>query len=182
MLISKFNEKDEKIDVSKLETVIKQKLPESYKAFLEKYNGGETPDTNWNGKCRSDIRFFYGIDLQNECDILKVLEYEIAQNLLEKKYLPIAENSFGDCFCINLEDEKIYFSYHDREQIILIAESFAEFVSKIKSKKIGHIRTIEERTQLLLEKRGRKPTEVQLKGWQEEIDIYSKTHQEEVVL
>ena len=181
MLISKYGNRSIS-QVEEFENKFGIKLNESYRSFLIKYNGGETPDTNWNGKCRSNIRFFYGIDLQNECDILKALESEIAQNLLEKKYLPIAENSFGDCFCINLEDEKIYFSYHDREQIILIAESFAEFVSKIKSKKIGHIRTIEERTQLLLEKRGRKPTEVQLKGWQEEIDIYSKIHQEEVIL
>ncbi len=181
MLISKYGNGSISL-VEEFENKFGIKLDDSYRSFLIKYNGGETPDTNWNGKCRSDIRFFYGIDLQNECDILKALECEIAQTLLEKKYLPIAENSFGDCFCINLEDEKIYFSYHDREQIILIAESFAEFFSKIKSKKIGHIRTIEERKQLLLEKRGRKPTEVQLKGWQEEIDIYSKIHQEEVIL
>lgn len=149
MLISKYGNGSIS-QVEEFENKFGIKLNESYRSFLIKYNGGETPDTNWNGKCRSDIRFFYGIDLQNECDILKALECEIAQNLLEKKYLPIAENSFGDCFCINLEDEKMYFSYHDREQIILIAESFAEFVSKINSKKIGHIRTIEERTQLLL--------------------------------
>ena len=181
MLISKYGNGSIS-QVEEFENKFGIKLNETYRSFLIKYNGGETPDTNWNGKCRSDIRFFYGIDLQNEFDILKALECEISQNLLEKKYLPIAENSFGDYFCINLEDGKIYFSYHDREQIILIAESFADFVSKITSKKIGHIGTIEERTQLLLEKRGRKPTEVQLKGWQEEIDIYSKIHQEEVVL
>ena len=111
MLISKFNTKEEKIDVSKLEERVKHKLPESYAKFLIKYNGGDTPNTNWNGKCKSDVRFFYGIGVEeNGNDILESLKYEIVQNLLEKKYLPIAENCSGDFFCINLEDSKIYFS------------------------------------------------------------------------
>ena len=183
MLISKFNTKEDKIDVSKLEERINRKLPESYAKFLIKYNGGDTPNTNWNGKCKSDVRFFYGIGVEeNGNDILESLKYEIVQNLLEKSFLPIAENCSGDFFCINLVDSKIYFSYHDKNRITLIAESFEEFISKIKSKKIGHIRTIEERRQLLLEKRGREPTAQQLKGWQDEIDEYSNINQEEVVL
>ena len=46
----------------------------------------------------------------------------------------------------------------------------------------GKLRTIEERRQSLLEKRGREPTEAQLKGWREEIDIYSKMKQEEIII
>lgn len=183
MLISKFNTKEDKIDVSKLEERINRKLPESYAKFLIKYNGGDTPNTNWNGKCKSDVRFFYGIGVEeNGNDILESLKYEIVQNLLEKSFLPIAENCSGDFFCINLEDAKIYFSYHDKNRITLIAESFGEFISKIKSKKIGHIRTIEERKQGLFENFGEEPTDEDLKGWQAEIDRVSKYHQEEVVL
>ena len=179
MLISKYGNGTVS-QVEELEMKLGIKLDEKYKAFLIKYNGGDTPNTNWNGKCKSDVRFFYGIGVKE--DILESLKYEIVQNLLEKSFLPIAKNCSGDFFCINLEDAKIYFSYHDKNRITLIAESFEEFISKIKSTKIGHIRTIEERRQLLLEKRGREPTAQQLKGWQDEIDEYSNINQEEVVL
>ena len=128
MLISKYGNGTVS-QVEELEMKLGIKLDEKYKAFLIKYNGGDTPNTNWNGKCKSDVRFFYGIGVKE--DILESLKYEIVQNLLEKSFLPIAKNCSGDFFCINLEDAKIYFSYHDKNRITLIAESFEEFISKI---------------------------------------------------
>lgn len=101
---------------------------------------------------------------------------------MNKKKFPIAENCFGDTFCIDSKDGSIWLMYHDESGNKKIADDFESFIQGCKSKKLGHIRTIEERRQLLLEKRGREPTEAQLKGWQEEIDIYSKMIQEEVIL
>ena len=180
MLISKYGNGTVS-QVEELEMKLGIKLDEKYKAFLIKYNGGDTPNTNWNGKCKSDVRFFYGIGVKE--DILESLKYEIVQNLLEKSFLPIAKNCSGDFFCINLEDAKIYFSYHDKNRITLIAESFEEFISKIKSKKIGHIDTIEERKACLFEHgHGEFFCQELVNDWQAEIDRFSKYHQEEVVL
>lgn len=184
MLISKYNENEKILDISKLEKSINHKLPESYRKFLEKYNGGDTPYTNWSGKCKNEIRFFYGLDVEKkENDIFQCLEYVIVKDLIGKKYLPIAGNSFGDYFCIGLEDEKIYFSYHDKNRITLISESFEDFISKVKSKKIGHIDTIEERKACLFEHgHGEFFCQDLVDDWQKEIDRFSKYHQEEVIL
>ncbi|MBO6218649.1 MAG: SMI1/KNR4 family protein [Treponema sp.] len=104
------------------------------------------------------------------------------QELIEQKKFPIAENCLGDTFCIDSTDGSIWLIYHDESRNKKIADDFESFIQGCKSKKLGHIRTIEERRQLLLEKRGKEPTEAQLKGWQEEIDIYSKMKQEEVII
>lgn len=183
MLISKFNSKNEEIDISKLESLIGLKLPEQYTTFLCKYNGGYTPKTEWTGKCKNDIRAFYGFNIENiNWDIAHNITYDYVQKLLKENKFPIAENCFGDSFCIDLIDESIYFVYHDSPSSKKIAEDFNSFIDGCKSKKIGHIRTIEERKKTLLENFGEEPTEEDLKGWQAEIDKYSNMIQEEVVL
>ena len=55
MLISKYGNGTVS-QVEELEMKLGIKLDEKYKAFLIKYNGGDTPNTNWNGKCKSDVR------------------------------------------------------------------------------------------------------------------------------
>ena len=66
---------------------------------------------------------------------------------------------------------------------IKIADSFKKFIMSCKSEKIGHIRTIEERKRdmisLGLED---KISEISIRNWQKEIDIYAGYNQEEVIL
>lgn len=182
MLISKFGHGT----LSKVEEFEKKygiKFENSYRAFLAKYNGGETPDTNWVGKGKTDVKVFFGYNIdEKNWDLKYLLSDTFMQELIEQKKFPIAENCFGDTFCIDSKDGSIWLMYHDESRNKKIADDFESFIQGCKSKKLGHIRTIEERRQLLLEKRGREPTEAQLKGWQEEIDIYSKMIQEEVIL
>lgn len=101
--------------------------------------------------------------------------------------LPIATNEWGDYITIGISKKqygKIYFLYHDRERkYILLCENFDDFIGKCKSRKIGHIRTIEERKQSMIENGyGDMITEESLKGWQAEIDEYANIHQEKVIL
>ena len=61
MLISKFN-----TDVPNLSDMIESEysisLPDEYKLFLNKYNGGYTPKTKFKiGRISSDIKGFYGV-------------------------------------------------------------------------------------------------------------------------
>ena len=53
----------------------------------------------------------------------------------------------------------------------------------VKSEKIGHIRSIEERKKCLIEAgKGDKITQIKIDNWQKEIDKYAGMHQEEVII
>ena len=97
---------------------------------------------------------------------------------------PIGINSFGDKIVIDLRNGSVNFLFHDRQKkYIKIAEDFASFVSKCKSKKIGHIRSIDERKNDLISLgNGHKITPEKIAGWQAEIDLYANIHQEKVIL
>ena len=183
MLISRFKNSQENMKIEDFCEMVKIKLPEQYLNFMRKYNGGETPDTKWTGTGKSDVRVFYGykIDKKN-WDLEQILSYVLMEKLMEQKMFPFAENSFGDVYCINCEDESIWFMHHDSPKGKRVADDFNGFIKGCKSKKIGHIWTIEERKKILFDNWGKEPSEGQLKGWQAEIDKYSNMVQEEVIL
>lgn len=184
MLISKFGNSDELLNIKEFENRLNINLPQQYIVFIEKYNGGETPDTTWSGRGKCDVRGFYGIKTANiNWDIEENLKYDRHNELLLQKFLPIAENSYGDLFCINYIDGSIWLIYHDSDRKLQIANEFNEFVAKCKSKKIGHISTIEERKERLFANgHGDKLSDAMLRGWQAEIDKYANIVQEEVIL
>lgn len=184
MLISKFRNSDELLNIKEFETRLNINLPQQYIIFMQKYNGGETPDTIWSGKGKCDIRGFYGINTSNRnWDIEENLKYNRYNELLLQKMIPIAENSFCDLFCINCMDGSIWLTYHDSDKKIQIANEFNEFVAKCKSKRIGHISTIEERKERLFANgHGDKLSDAMVRGWQAEIDKYANIVQEEVEL
>ncbi|WP_026490309.1 SMI1/KNR4 family protein [Butyrivibrio sp. XBB1001] len=184
MLISKFNKENVEVNVNEFVNIIGHELPEAYKIFLIKYNGGETPDTKWNGKGRTDVRGFFGYKIcEDHWDFDKNLEEDFFQEILEQGMLAIAENSLGDYICIKLADGTIYFKYHDSEKNIMMANDFESFIGKCKSQKIGHVSTIEERkARLIANGHGDKLTDAMLRGWQAEIDKYGSMVQEEVIL
>lgn len=184
MLISKFKKKEVVSWINEFESRINISLPQQYIIFMTKYNGGETPDTNWCGKGKCDVRGFYGFKTDNKnWDIEENLKYDRTNELLLQKMLPIAENSCGDLFCINCTDGSIWLDYHDSARKVQIADAFIEFVAKCKSKKIGHISTIEERRERLIANgHGDKLSDAMLRGWQAEIDKYANIVQEEVEL
>lgn len=162
-------------------------FPQEYKEFLLKYNGGETPETDFNlARISSDISVFYELRKGKSGLELYDIEFKVHE-FLRDDMLPIAENSFGDYIFIcvaGCEYGKVFFQYHDRpKRYIKISDSFKIFVQKCKSKKIGHCRTIEERIQgridagITLE-----VLPIEIADWQEEIDYFSRIHQEKVEL
>ena len=190
MLISRFDNSNIEEHVAAFEKQQNIILPEEYKRFLLKYNGGETPETKFRlNKVNSDITAFYGLgnadkiyNFQRLIDNMNILE-----EFIEDGMLPIAINDFGDHITIGLEKEKngcIFFRYHDRgKKYIKLADTLCEFASKCKSEKIGHIRSIDERKQSMIAKGMEKYiTEATIKGWQAEIDVYAHIHQEKFEL
>lgn len=183
MLISKFKKENEEVSTAELEALVGLKLPEQYLIFLRKYNGGNTPNTNWTGKCKSDVRYFYGLNVGDKNrDIAHNLTYASVRDLIKQNKFPIAENCSGDDFCLDCSDGSVWFVAHDSPLRRKIADDFNSFIVGCESKKIGHIRTIEERKRALFENFGEEPTEEDLKGWQAEIDKYANMTQEEVIM
>lgn len=188
MLISKYL--TEGIDISDaVDTFEKEnniEIPAQYRSFLIRYNGGDTPETEF--KCKkesSDVRAFYGIGKVNySFDDIPVLS-----DFLKKKYLPIAKDSFGNYIVIGLSDDfsgKIFFCDHEKQmRSKLLADSFADFIKSCKSGKLRpvHTRTVEEKERLMIERGdGDLITDELRQRWKETYEMYGHMHQEEVVL
>jgi hypothetical protein len=185
MLISKFNIKDIETKIAFFEKSNNIKLPDQYKTFLCKYNGGYTPKTKFKvGKISSDIRVFYGI----YCSEYGFDEVDIPE-WVEKELLPIATDYNGNYIVIGLGNNnngKIYFSDHELGyKIYQIGENLKDFLKFCKSEKIGNefIQPINEREEMLIARgNGHLITDALRKAWQAEIDKFSKIFQEEVIL
>lgn len=189
MLISRFKNTNIKDKVIQFENDIDIKLPKQFKEFLYKYNGGKTPETSFRlNKVSSDLVCFYGLDeTEKFCNFYRVKKRDSFKEFLKEGYLLIGHNSFGDFILIGIREEnngKIFFYYHDRpKKFIEISESFIAFTDRCKSRKIGHIRSIEERKKDMIENGlGDKITNDSISGWQAEIDEYANIHQEKLVL
>ena len=168
-------------------------FPQEYRAFLLKYNGGETPETDFRlSGVSSDLVSFY--ELRDGGDGLALYEgsgpelYEmefLVPDFLKDGMFPIAENVFGDhmFLCVDgRERGKIFFRYHDRpKRYIKLADDLRTFVQKCKSKKLGRCYTIDDR--LAMRKCAGNfdpPSAITLSEWQKEIDHYNRIHQEPV--
>ena len=99
MLISKFGTISKNV-ISEYEDIHEIKLPEQYRLFLEKNNGGETPNSSININGVSS-------DLRGMCGIGKVkfsLDAVCAEEIHGTSYLAIGVDSFGNDILINLSE------------------------------------------------------------------------------
>ncbi|MEG0416678.1 MAG: SMI1/KNR4 family protein [Erysipelothrix sp.] len=189
MLISKFGNNDDLSNVESFEAKYNIKLPEQYRTFLSRYNGGFTPETTFKiRKVSSDIKGFYGIGVNVEnLDFSFLEKIHVLKEYLEVGFLPIGTNSFGDYILIGLNDSnhgKVFFTYHDRPKgYTEISVDFEHFVTECKSLTIKPARSIEERRASMIAK-GRESaiTSQLIEIWQEEIDEKSSIKQEIVKL
>lgn len=101
-------------------------LPDSYRKHILENNGGVLLDTYFEG---NGISFFYpikyGDDTLEEC-------IEDLSDVLPENFLPFAQDSGGNTFCIDLSDGKIYLWLVQEEiedSIVLLASSFNEFIN-----------------------------------------------------
>ena len=185
MLISKFINHNIEDRITCMEKEYSISLPNQYKEFLCKYNGGYTPKTNFKvKKISSDIRGFYGLgNVELSFNTVELREWT------EKGFLPIAFNSFGNYIVIGLDndnDGKILFCDHEAGyKTEYIAEDLKAFFKHCKSEKISEAsrRSIKEREEALIARgRGSIITDALRQMWQAEIDKYSGMVQEEVMI
>ena len=132
MLISKFENNNAEERIAELENRFHISLPTSYRKFLCKYNGGDTPETRYKaGRKSSDLRAFYGLgNVRYSIDCFDNLSEWIDNGLI-----PIACDSFGNYIVIGVNEDtygKIYFSDHeDGFRKSVIADDFNEFITKV---------------------------------------------------
>lgn len=169
-------------EVEKLEKNYSILLPEKYKEFLLKYNGGDTIDTTFKvEKVRSDIHSFYGFSLASYYSNFNYLiEKGFLSDFIDNHYLPIAKDSFGNSILIGVgasNYNKIGFYDHEIQQYSSFDIDFLEFLKKIKSP-VVHIPSIEERIKEMKEIGSPVVVDDELKAlWQEEIDEFAGREQ-----
>ena len=185
MLISKFHNIDVDNKIMNLEDKYNILLPNQYKSFLCKYNGGYTPKTKFKvGKISSDIRGFYGLgNVELSLDTLEIKDW------IQNQMLPIASDSFGNFILIGLAIEnygRIYFYNHEADKRIeCIEDDFISFLQYCKSDRISEAskKSIKEREEALIAKgKGSVITDSLRQMWQKEIDKYGNMIQEEVII
>lgn len=184
MLISKFGHGT----LSKVEEFEKKygiKFENSYRAFLAKYNGGETPNTIFkNGRKTETIKYLYGIEVE-EC-----LEKNMAYfDWKEKECLPIGIDNFGNFYAIDISEDNngiIYFCDHERGfSKSKISDSFIEFIGKCKSSLIDeYARKSPDEIEKDMIARGRESiiTDGLRDMWRQQYEKYKDVIQEEVIL
>jgi len=154
-------------DIRNIENLKQCILPEDYKEFLLKYNGGspnfdafEIKDYFSDGRSSFDsIRYFFGIchdkkSIMRGYDILNKIES--SKNRIPIELLPIACDPLGNIVCIGIKGKyykKIYFWDHENEagsrdpfdntikpwwkNITIIASSFSDLLNSLCQYELG---------------------------------------------
>lgn len=180
MLIAKFGGENLSEKLEQFSRSLNVEIPEPLRAFLKKYNGGETPKTQFrHGNRVFDVRAFYGLgQTKYPYSDASLIEAEGA------RYLPIAVDTFGNDFLIEIETGWILFKDHETGQIFPLANDLRAFVAACVSETIDSnaVKSIQQREQDLIQRgRGHVITDALRQMWQAEINKYSSLQQEEVV-
>jgi cell wall assembly regulator SMI1 len=133
-------------DIVQLETSLGIKLPDSYRYFLLKHNGGRPkpdvfaiPDDPIPNQA-SMVDFFYSICTDSTYDLIET--YMVLQGRIPDNMFAIACDPGGNQICLSLSGEdagKIYFWDHEQEvddgdiptyeNMYLIADSFDDLIN-----------------------------------------------------
>ncbi|MGN7877265.1 SMI1/KNR4 family protein [Roseateles sp. 22389] len=116
-------------------------FPESYRRFLLEHNGcrpdPDTIDIPGHPQSPTDVQVFFGIGRDVATDCLEWNKELVELRCPIPDLLPIACDSGGNLFCLNLEsgnEPKVIYCDLDRPicDIYEVAASFDEFTSKIR--------------------------------------------------
>ena len=186
MFISKYKTYEMANDLAEFETKNNIEIPTEYRGFLNRYNGGDTPNTSFVlEKEGYEIKAFYGVKSgrYNWSTSIDVIPF------IKKDLLPIAFDSFGNTFAIAISEKnsgKVYFCDHETgNRSKLLSDSFTSFILGCVSKGISpnSYKTVEEREAALIAKgRGDIITDGLRKIWQDEVNFFTSLVLEEVVL
>jgi len=121
-------------DITELELHLELSLPESYKKFLLKNNGGRIVPGNFrtvNNEIESEIQYMFGVTDQKIYDI-KANYHNWIKDKSKESLVPIAIDSLGNLILISCSSptyESVYLWQHDVDGVIfLIATDFNSFL------------------------------------------------------
>ena len=130
-------------DIRQFESHNNVLLPEDYKVFLSKYNGGQ-PKPAIQPKVKSDVQWIYG--MVTEPYYASLFQHlDMFQGRLPSWYIPIANDSGGNLYIMSLYEENrglIAFWDHENEaeegqadeyfdNITFVASSFTDFLDQL---------------------------------------------------
>ena len=137
--------------VDALERYLGIVLPETYKSFLTRYNGGR-PRPNFftihgfEGNPFGSVHYFFGLDRPIRSNNID-WNYQIYDRRIPRELLPIAGDGSGNIICLSLEGvnkDFVYYWDHDTEtspptyeNIYLISDTFDKFINDIHDEDIS---------------------------------------------
>jgi len=114
------------------------KLPDDYREFLVKHNGGKPIPNVYNipNNGSSGLHHSYGLHEHNHTDLREIKE--TYTNRISDDLLPIFDDDFGNEICIGIRNEsynKVFFWIHDKplgeDDLVKISDSFSEFLDNL---------------------------------------------------
>ena len=133
------------LDIKRLEKKTKTELPQGYKEFLLKYNGGHVdpyfyPIQGLYNNPFGQIQLFFGINHPIEC-CRPDWNYEVFNNRMPHGFFPIACEDGGNIICLSLKGSAqggVFYWNHDEEtepptfaNVYKIADSFEHFMESL---------------------------------------------------
>jgi len=135
-------------DIENFEVGYSLSLPEDYKQFLLKYNGGEPNKYLFKDKKLGTLvlNVFYGINIEDSYDELNNV-IKTYKGRIHSSFIPIGDDPGGNQFVLGIKGkfkDKVYFWDHNTElendefsenvlpgNMYLLANSFDEFIGKL---------------------------------------------------
>ena len=135
-------------DIDEFESRNRIRLPESYKQFLLKFNGGVPKQDTFplpsHREGDMDVSVFYDIDGKDEhLQLQRNFDFH-KENLLDPAFadlFPIGYDSFGDPICLDLSEERFgavifvdmvpIWKDHTAKDIYVIADNFDAFLEML---------------------------------------------------
>jgi len=139
-------------DIEALEESYGLSLPEDYKQFLLKYNGGEPDKYLFKDKNLGSLvlNVLYGINIEDSYDELHNV-IKVYKDRIPSSFIPIGDDSGGNQFVIGIKGkfkDKIYLWDHNTElehnkftentlpgNMYKLADNFTEFINALEEDK-----------------------------------------------
>ena len=117
-------------DLVVVETTFGINLPEDYKEKVKTINGGALPSAYIIVGQLGEISYSRNIplDKKTRANIFEIGKYVLKD---DKRFFPVAEDGFGNYFCLDLKENIVVFMNHETDKTIYICKTFTDLLKMI---------------------------------------------------